>query len=180
MSRPILTSSLSSQEFRDFYWLKAELIAFCRENRLPTSGSKADLTERIAHFLETGQILSTTRMRSKKSQMPNTFTRDTVIGDGWRCTQSLRAFFEQEIEMKFHFNDFMRDFVTNSGVGLTLQDAIDGWYQSKQQPKGEGEIGSQFEYNQHMRTFYKANPGASRQEAIEAWKEKRSKRASES
>ena len=37
MERPILDNNLDSKTFRNFYFLKEELINFCRENGLPTS-----------------------------------------------------------------------------------------------------------------------------------------------
>ena len=42
--RPDLTRQLSAQDFRDYYWLKEELLAFCRAQGLSTLGSKAALT----------------------------------------------------------------------------------------------------------------------------------------
>ncbi len=55
--RPPLTKSISIEDFQNYYWLKAELQTFCRENGLPTSGSKIEITERISHYLTTGKIL---------------------------------------------------------------------------------------------------------------------------
>lgn len=40
MTRPILNKNLDSKTFRSFYFLKEELIDFCRKNGLPTSGGK--------------------------------------------------------------------------------------------------------------------------------------------
>ncbi len=48
--RPILSKKLDSKSFLNFYYLKEELIDFCRENGLPVSGGQLELTERIAHF----------------------------------------------------------------------------------------------------------------------------------
>ncbi len=112
--------------------------------------------------------------------MPTAFTRESIIGEGWRCSQELRTFFEEETNRKFHFNGFMRDYITQNGIGHTLEEAIEGWYESKRKPAGSGEIAKQFEYNRHMRAFHLANPEASHEDAIESWKEKRSRRASES
>ena len=53
--RPNLDKSLDSAAFRNYYYLKEELVAFCRQNGLPVSGGKLELTERIAHFLDTGR-----------------------------------------------------------------------------------------------------------------------------
>ncbi len=179
MERPELNLTISAIDFLDFYWLKNELTGFCRENELSTSGSKQEITARITHFLETGERLKPKPKRKSNGKMPETFTRDTVIGEGWRNSQGLRSFFEAEIGNGFHFNVFLRDFITNSGVGKTLGNAIDGWHESKSRPKGSSEIGEQFEYNRHMRAFYDANPGATRADAIAAWKAKRSGRASD-
>lgn len=51
-----LTSELKSKDFLDNYWLKEELVSFCRDNGLPASGGKQELTERIAAYLDTGRI----------------------------------------------------------------------------------------------------------------------------
>ena len=38
--RPTLNRQLDSTTFRDFYWLKEELVDFCRNNGLSTAGGK--------------------------------------------------------------------------------------------------------------------------------------------
>ena len=38
--RPKLSKELNSAVFRSFYYLKEELVNFCRENNLPVSGGK--------------------------------------------------------------------------------------------------------------------------------------------
>ena len=55
--RPKLNKELDAATFRSFYYLKQELADFCKENGLPTSGSNAELTDRIAYFLDTGNVL---------------------------------------------------------------------------------------------------------------------------
>ena len=58
--RPELNKELDAITFRSFYYLKQELIDFCRENGLPTSGDKIELTDRIATFLDTGNAPAAT------------------------------------------------------------------------------------------------------------------------
>ena len=53
--RPKLNNRLDSTTFRSYYYLKEELIQFCRHYNLPVSGGKLELTERIAYFLDTGK-----------------------------------------------------------------------------------------------------------------------------
>ena len=40
VKRPELDKNLSSDTFREFYYLKEELVEFCRQNGLPASGEK--------------------------------------------------------------------------------------------------------------------------------------------
>ena len=63
--RPFLDKNLDSTTFRDFYYLKEELVDFCRKNGLPVSGGKLEITERIARFLDTGEALSASTVRKK-------------------------------------------------------------------------------------------------------------------
>ena len=109
--------------------------------------------------------------------MPEKFTRGTIIGSGWRCSQDLRAFFETEIGKGFHFNQVMRDCIKN-GKGKTLQAAIDAWHDSKRNPVIKKKIDPQFEYMRHMREYYSENPNGTRKEALRAWHEKKSQRKS--
>ena len=53
--RPNLCIKLDSKTFKEYYYLKEELIEFCRKNNLQTTGGKIELTERIAKFLNTGE-----------------------------------------------------------------------------------------------------------------------------
>lgn len=177
--RPDLTGQLSAQDFRDYYWLKEELLAFCRAQGLSTLGSKAALSARIARFLETGQRRAeeapTAGQRpAPAAGMPLSFTRDSVIGKGWRCSQALRAFLEREIGPGFHFDGVMRDFI-HQQAGRTLGEAIAAWEAARQVPQKK-DIPPQFEYNRHMRAYFEQHPGATRAEALEAWKQSRQTR----
>jgi hypothetical protein len=175
VSRPELTAHISLTDFREFYWLKEELVDFCRLQGLPATGSKAEISAGIEHFLETGNISAVAKSRRTTACMPDSLSRDTVIGTDWHCSEPLRAFFVREIGPQFHFNGTMRDIIQN-GAGKTLQDAIDVWYDSSSTTSIKKEIAPQFEYNQHMRDFFAENPEKTRQEAIEAWNAKKARR----
>lgn len=172
MPRPMLTTELRAAEFTRFYWLKEELVAFCRQQHLSTGGSKQDLTQRITSHL-TGEkpAIGAARRPARTAKMPETFNRSTVIGPGWRCSQELRAYFEQEIGPRFHFDAVMRELI-HQGSGQTLGEAIRAWQAAQSNPEPRI-IASQFEYNQHIRDYFQAHPGASLSEAIRAWQEKR-------
>ena len=101
--RPELNKELDANTFRKFYYLKEELVEFCRINHLPTSGGKIELTERIACFLETGKIEKTTTKGRRASNIGE-ISEETVIESGFVCSEKHRAFFREKIGKGFSFN----------------------------------------------------------------------------
>lgn len=175
-TRPELTTVTTAADFRSFYWLKEELVAFCRANGLSTAGAKQEISARIEYFLATGEIKApTSPPRRPIGRMPAQLSRGTVITPTFRCSQQLRAFFVKEIGPHFHFDRTMREFIKN-GAGKTLGQAIEVWQRATAQPVSEGKIEAQFEYNRHMREFFKANQGATLSQAVSAWHEQRAQR----
>lgn len=167
--RPALTKSLDADRFRDFYWLKAELQAFCREHGLGTAGIKAELTHRIELYLRTGQRAAVNLDHRRSDVMPGHFGLDTVIGTGWRCTTALRAFFIEHLGRSFRFNAVMRRFI-HERTGHTLAEAIAAYREDKSSGQ-RSEIGSQFEYNRFTREYWLTHPNATRDDVIAAWHE---------
>ena len=47
----------TKQEFLDIYYLKTELVAICKANDLPATGSKENLTQYICDFIENKKII---------------------------------------------------------------------------------------------------------------------------
>mgnify|MGYP003542037653 FL=1 len=84
--RPELNKDLDSETFREFYYLKEELIDFCRENNLHVSGSKIELTDRIVYFLETGKVLKNTYKRKSTSNI-DIISEDTKIEENIICSE---------------------------------------------------------------------------------------------
>jgi SAP domain-containing new25/Domain of unknown function (DUF6434) len=170
MQRPTLSSALSPAEFSRWYWLKNELCAFCRMQALPASGSKQELSQRIASYLTGVPPVHIPNTKKRLSAMPDHFDLSTIIGINWRCTQELRAFFESQVGAGFRFNEALRTFIFTR-AGSTLKEALDHYQQSiRAQHKP---IAKQFEYNRHIREFHATNPHATRNDAIAAWWAKR-------
>ena len=94
--RPKLNKEMDSEIFRDFYYLKEELVDFCRANNLPVSGNKMELTERIACFLATGEIVAAS-VKSVRNANVGEITENTVIESDIVCSQKHRAFFRGKI-----------------------------------------------------------------------------------
>ena len=181
--RPLLDASISLEDFRSFYWLKEELLVFCRQEGLKKTGSKIELAQQIEHYLMTGEKPKPTKrpLKKKKSTFDwNTevLSLTTLITDNYKNTEHVRQFFQAEIGTTFKFNIRFMNWM-KSNHGKTLNDAIIAWKTIKEAAKnnkGEKTIAPQFEYNTYIRDFLKDNPDKSRSTAIELWKIKRSRR----
>ena len=131
--RPKLCKELDSKTFKSYYYLKEELLSFCRENNLPTSGGKAELTERIALFLDTGTISASVQRKRVKSDI-GVITEATEIEADIVCSEKHRAFFKEKIGGNFSFNvAFQKWLKANSGK--TYGDAINAYYEIIEEKK---------------------------------------------
>ena len=172
MKIPPLDRNLDSQTFRNYYYLKEELVNFCRENRLPSSGGKLEITDRIAHFLDTGEILTASPVR-KRGTAISVIHEDTEIEPDFVCTESHRAFFREHIGNSFSFNVVFQKWL-KSNAGKTYREAIEAYYQIlEDKKKGKTEIDRQFEYNTYIRDFFAENKGKTLEDAIKCWKYKK-------
>lgn len=172
IERPALDKNLDSRLFRDFYYLKEELVDFCRENGLPVSGGKIELTDRIAHFLDTGMVESASTTRKKAPAISAIFL-DTKIEPNFVCSEMHRAFFKEHIGKNFSFLVPFQTWLKNN-TGKTYQEAIEAYYQILAEKKKEKtKIDKQFEYNTYIRDFFADNQGKSLEEAIKCWKYKK-------
>ncbi len=171
--RPVLNKDLDESTFRSFYYLKEELVRFCRENNLPVSGGKPELTDRIAYFLDTGKITEASAKRKTTSNI-SIITENTIIEENIVCSEKHRAFFKEKIGKGFSFNvTFQKWLKTNAGK--TYGDAISAYYQILEEKKNKKTtIDKQFEYNTYIRDFFEDNHGKSLEEAIICWKYKKS------
>lgn len=171
--RPELNKKLDGQTFRSYYYLKKELVDFCRENGLPVSGGKIELTDRIAYFLDTGKILKATE-KKKPTMRVSLITEDTLVETDIVCSEKHRAFFKDKIGKSFSFNVSFQKWLKEN-AGKTYADAIKAYYQIlEEKKKGKTNIDRQFEYNTYIRAFFEDNQGKSLEEAIICWKHKKS------
>jgi len=176
--RPILSNKLDYKIFLQYYYLKEELVAFCRENSLSTIGGKLDITSRIEHFLKTGEILNAASGKIKTININLTeLSLDSFIEENFVCSEKHRSFFKGAIGPNFTFPVTFQKYLKNN-AGKTYSDAIDEWYkiqEDKKKNKGLSEIDSQFEYNTYIRDFFKDNQdNKTLKDAIKCWKYKKS------
>lgn len=172
MERPILDKKLDEKTFRNFYYLKEELVDFCKINGLPYAGGKIELTDRIAHYLNTGEILPTVFMHKQKAS-GGIITEDTAIAPDFVCSEKHRAFFKDKTGKNFSFNVAFQKWL-KSNAGKTYRQAIEAYYGIIAEKKGKMTvIDKQFEYNTYIRAFFADNPGKSLNQAIICWKYKK-------
>ena len=171
--RPLLNKKINGDTFRKWYWLKEELVSFCRENGLPTNGSKTELTDRIAYFLDTGKVLSSNTSKRAAAKV-TLLTLDSLIEPNIVCSEVHRAFFKEQVGESFSFNvAFQKWLKANSGK--TYREAVAAYYEILEaKKKTKTSIDKQFEYNTYVRDFFEDNKGASLEDAIKCWKYKKS------
>lgn len=175
--RPDLDLRLSAEIFRQYYYLKEELVDFCRRNNLQATGSKSELSERIAVFLESGKRIRAER-KARKTQSAGEIKPNNIIEENFVCSEKHRAFFKEQVGKSFSFNvAFQKGLKSNAGK--TYADAITAYHQilqEKKSAKGKGEIERQFEYNTYIRDFFAANKDKTLEQAIKCWKFKKSQK----
>lgn len=175
--RPKLDTNLDGKTLKEYYYLKEELVDFCRKNNLQTTGGKIELIERIANFLDTGKRVYHTHS-SKKNVNIDEITLETVIEENFVCSEKHRAFYKEKIGNRFSFNVLFQKWLKNN-AGKTYQDSINAYYQIlEDKKKSKTTIEKQFEYNTYIRDFFNDNKDKNLEQAIKCWKYKKSLKGS--
>jgi hypothetical protein len=180
--RPPLDDAIKPSDLRDYYWMKAELAAWCRGRGIPSGGGKWEIIERMVRFLETGDrglpVGRKPRGGPRFDRAGEALTPDTVITLDYRATRNVRTFFERHLGEGFRitvpFTEWMR-----AHTGRTLADAIDAWRVLKDEVRnadGPKRIAPQFEFNRYVQAFMADNPGRARREAVACWMEKKKRK----
>jgi hypothetical protein len=164
---------MSVLEFRAYYRMKVDLIAFGRRLGLPTHGYKPALVNRIER-----------RLRglpdAREPRPPQTGPRDSdkPLRRGtpvlhYKSDQKTRTFFKSQIGPHFHFTYHLNQYRL-AHLQLTYGDLVDEWvaeYERRRRPDYHAPIASQGEYNRYIRAFFcdKENKGKSFGEAVASW-----------
>lgn len=173
-SRPPLTPALPGRELLRWYWTLSELTGLARSMGMASGGGKQALTARLAAALDGVPLPAAPRPSPGRRprggrQLTAPVDGDTVIPEGQRCSQVLRAWFTKEIGPGFHFDAFMRTFIAEN-AGRTLSDAVRHWHDTRGQAQQPQEIGAQFEFNRFLRHWHAEHPSGKRTEALDAWR----------
>lgn len=171
-NRPDLNKELDGDTFRSYYYLKEELVRFCRENGLPVSGGKTEITDRIALFLDTGNVTPGVG-KIRRTRSVNVISEDMKIEQNFVCSEKHRIFFKGKIGEGFTFRVAFQKWLKKN-PGKTYAEAIHAYYAIiKEDKKGKTEIDKQFEYNTYIRDFFADNKGRSLKDAIRCWRYKK-------
>lgn len=171
--RPELNKNTDAETFREFYYLKSELVDFCRKNGLHISGGKPELTERVYRFLKTGERTTSVLHRKNKKPIEN-LTTESIIEENFSYSEQRRAFYKEHIGSGFKFCVPFQRWLKNN-AGKTYSDSIKAYNQiinnKNALPKV---IDKQFEYNTYIRDFFKENKDKTLKQAICCWNYKKS------
>jgi hypothetical protein len=182
MGRPLFEHFVSGQSFKQWYWLKEELVDICKRLDISYSGSKQDLTDRIAAAIDYG-----TNHRAVKPKRPEkknslfdwanaALSPKTVITDSYTNGPNTRKFFKLHCGPKFSFTIPFMDWMKKN-AGKTLAAAVEEWKRQdseRRKPGFKTVIPASNQYNKYLRDFFNDNPGSSIETARHFWSLKRS------
>lgn len=180
MNRPEIKNIKTGIELKKWYWLKEELIEFCKLKKLSYAGAKFGILDRIANFLDNKTPLEK-KNQSKKTKSDfdwnsEKLSLETIITNSYQNSQNVRRFFIEHCGEKFHFSIPFMKFMKESS-GKTLQDAVNQWKKISLQKKDKNfktEIPDGNQYNRYIRDFFEDNPNKTISEARHFWKLKKS------
>ena len=181
MTRPEINDIETGEELKRWYWLKQELVDFCKRKQISYVGAKFDILDRIAIAIDKG--VAETDKKSKPVKRISKFdwskaslNFDTIITDSYKNGVNTREFFKQHCGDKFHFSIPFMDFMKNN-CGKTLEDAINEWKRLNEISKDKNfktEIPAGNQFNKYIRDFFADNPTMTIEQARHFWKLKRS------
>lgn len=181
MNEKVLLENVSDSEtFRKNYFLKEELTEFLKSRGLSASGSKAELSDRIARFLDTGECDMPTKKSVPKSKNPlaEVISDYAVIPTEFVCSEISRAYFKEKIGKSFTFNVAFQNWLKQN-AGKTYLDAVDAYRAILKENKArKSVIGEQFKYNTYIRDFFSDNKDKTLFDAIACWNFKKSQEGS--
>lgn len=180
MERPKIEKIDSGRELKKWYWLKKELVDFCRLKGINYSGSKFEILERLAtsidsNFKDTVKVDTKHKPSSKFIWSKSTLELNTIITESYTNGPNVRKFFKEHCGEKFHFSIPFMNFMKNN-CGKNLQDAVDEWHRLNDRKKYKSfksEIPEGNQYNKYLRDFFADNPDSTVAKARHFWKLKR-------
>ncbi|TLQ03778.1 hypothetical protein FEZ51_07660 [Pediococcus stilesii] len=135
MNRPVFNGEMNTDVFKSFYWYKKELEQICREYKLPSYGTKAELSGYVVQYLDgvplkkiksVRKVRRNTTLKLKADQI----TLETkLLNTGFSLNNEVRTFFGNYFGVeKFSFckpmGVMMREIERNGDTQATVADLI--------------------------------------------------------
>ncbi len=171
--RPDIAHCPDAATFRQWYYLKAELIDYARSKGLRTTGGKFEIADRIAYFLDNGQpppeAPKASKPTSKFDWHSAPLSPETVITDSYKNSQNMRRFMQAQIpgfKFSIPFMDWMK-----ANTGKTLADAVAAAKAISADKKAGVKQPNQphNQYNAYTRAYFDAVPDGSQVELRRLW-----------
>ena len=171
--RPEIGDCPDAATFRNWYYLKTELVEFARANGIKTTGGKFEIADRIAYFLDHGTppvaVKKAKKVTSKFDWHSASLSDETIITDSYKNTQNMRRYMQAHIpgyKFSIPFMNWMK-----ANCGKTLADAVVVAKQiatdkkaGKKQPDQPHNL-----YNAYTRAYFAAVPDGTQAEVRKLW-----------
>ena len=160
--RPDFSLNLTVQEFEQHYWYRTDLVVICRANRISSSGTKAELEQRIKKLLsgeDTKDERKANAIIRKKLHSDEELSLHTkLIPQGFKFNYKARAFFAQYFQLpKFSFTKDMaaalREAERQGNMEMTVADLIE-IYEGKRVIQSSSEEKT-YQWNNFVKDFNK-------------------------
>jgi hypothetical protein len=130
--------------FKTHYYYKTDLIALCRQYQLPTSGTKADLNQRLDAFFSGRPVRQRAESanRGQKLTAAQLTLETPIIGSGFAFNAAAREFFAAYFHVKhFRFTKSMavykRQVDAKKDQTATIGDLIRVYQETKDKPAAQ-------------------------------------------
>lgn len=173
-----LTTNECQQLFEALYYLKVkELEGLCEYLQIPFDGPKAELIDRIKHFVSTGEKLPVQPLPevsvAKKGKLYPLSADTLILYGAYSNDLKTRDFFKKLIGSHFHFTAFGIDWINarwKEGNPPTYQEFADMWQKETERRKITPEDPKkEWAYINFVQQYLVASPAASKIEITAAW-----------
>lgn len=155
------SKNMSVEQFKNLYWYKTDLEKICRQYKLPTFGTKAELNQYVVKYLKGIPIekIKPVRVQNNNETLKySQITEDTLLfNSGFKLNNEARKFFAAYFKVDtFSFKKSMaikmREVQTQRDVTATVKDLIEA-YQTGTTELDKNQEEQTYQWNNFVRDF---------------------------